>query len=261
MQADVYKLTKSTAIKCILAITTVSAVIMTIIAYLVPQGKVEANLTGLGFMFSDVNLVSILGAVIAGLLICSDFDNKIIHDAIATGNGRGAIITSKAIVYGCALVIILLPYAIVTGIALSTGSTFNMGSIAVGYLNLLTSNGSTPYAASDIWRLASVLFTLMIVYVEQLSICVPLALLLKKPVLVVAVYYGFSILITQLARLSASYEVFDRIFSLTPYGGNYTMVTLNTGTDDMVKAIIVSFIFIIGMVAVAYGTFRKAEIK
>ncbi len=261
IQADLFKLRKSKAIYILLGITTLSAIAMAVMAYLIPQGKIEASMTGIGFMFSDINMISILGGVIAGVYICGDFDNKTIHDAIANGCSRGTVIVSKAAIFGFAVAFILLPYAIITGIALSTGSEFNMGSVAVGFLRILTSENTTAFSASDICKLLAVMLTLMIVYVAQLSICIPLAFMLKKPVLVVPIYYGFSILSAQLMRLSDSSPVFDRIFSCTPYGGNYAFVTMDTGTGDLVKAIVVSLVFIIVMLAVTYSAFRKSEIK
>ncbi|QWU16171.1 ABC-2 family transporter protein [Paenibacillus sophorae] len=261
IQADLFKLHKSKAIKILLGITTLSAVAMAVMAYLIPQGKIEASMTGIGFLFSDINMISILGGVLAGLYICSDFDNKTIHDAIANGCSRGAVILSKATVLGLALAFILLPYAIITGIALSTGSEFSMGSVAVGFLHVLTSGEGTAFSAAGIWKLLAVTLTLIIVYAAQLSICVPLAFVLKKPIFVVAINYGFSIISAQLIKLSESSPVFDRIFSSTPYGGNYAFVTLDTGTGDMVRAIAVSLIFIIVMLAVTYSAFRKSEIK
>lgn len=259
--ADIYKLCKSNTLKIVLGITTISAIIMAVMAYLIPQGKIDASMTGIGFMFSDINMISILGAVIAGIFICGDFDNKTIHAAISSGSGRGAIIVSKAIVFCGALTLILLPYAIITGIALSIGSEFNMGSVGVGFLHLLTAEGGTAFSTPEIWKLLAVMLALLIVYAAQLSICIPLAFVLKKPVLVVAIYYGFSILSAQLMRLSDSSPVFDRIFSCTPYGGNYPFMTLDTGMGDMVKAIAASLIFIIVMLAVTYSAFRRTEIK
>jgi len=261
IQADVYKLRKSASIKVLLAITTISAVLMAVIAYLIPQGKIEENLSGIGFMFSDINVISILGAVTAAVLICGDFDTKTFHAAIANGSSRASIIFSKTTVFCMAILFILLPYVITTGITLSTGSEFSMGSVAVGFLNMITTETGRAFTTSDIWKMLAVMLTLIIVYIAQVSICVPLAFMLKKPVLVVAIYYGFSILTAQLARLSQSSEVFDRIFSCTPYGGNYTFITLASNTGDIIKAIIVSFIFIMVMLAITYSTFRKSEIK
>jgi ABC-2 type transport system permease protein len=261
IQADVYKLRKSMAIKILTGITTVSAAIMAVFAYLIPQGKIDASMTGIGFMFSDINIISILGGIIAGVIICGDFENKTIHDSIANGCSRVAVIISKASVLGFALAFILLPYAIITVVSIGIGSQFSMGSAAVGFLHLLTSESATAISVSEVWKMFAVMFTLVIVYIAQLSICVPLAFMLKKPIFVVAIYYGFSILTAQLIRVSESSPVFDRIFSLTPYGGKYAFVTLDTGTGDMVKAIAVSLIFMSLMLAVTYIAFRKSEIK
>lgn len=259
--ADLFKLRKSMAIKVLFGITAVSAMVMTLMAYLIPQGKVDANMTGIGFLFSDINIISILGAVIACVFISGDFDNKTIHDAVANGHSRGAIIISKATVSFCALAIILLPYAIITGIALSTGSGFSMGSVALGFLHILTTEGGTVFSVSELWKLSAVMLTLVIVYAAQLSITVPLALVLKKPVLVIVIYYGFTLLCAQVAGLGESSTVLNRIFAGTPYGSEYTLVTLDTGTGDIFQAISVSLIFIVVMLAVAYSTFRRAEIK
>jgi len=84
---------------------------------------------------------------------------------------------------------------------------------------------------------------------------------LKKSVLVVAIYYGITIFCAQLMGLRGSSTMFDRIFACTPFGGNYTFVTLNSGTGDILKAISVSLIFMIVMLAAAYCAFRKSEIK
>lgn len=259
--ADLYKIHKSMAIKIIFGITTVSAVVMAVMAYLIPQGKIDASMTGLGFLFSDISVMGILGAVIAGVFICGDFDNKTISDAIANGSSRFAVIVSKAIIFCITIVFILLPYAIVTGIGLGTGYKFGMGSVAMGFLHLLTIEAGRAFSATDIWKLVAVMLTLMIVYVAQLSICIPLALVLKKPILVVAINYGFSILFGQLMGLKNSSKVFDRVFAFTPYGGNYPFVTLDTETGDIFKAIFVSLIFVTAILALTYGAFRKSEFK
>ncbi|MHA6534177.1 ABC transporter permease [Paenibacillus sp. BAC0078] len=259
--ADLYKLRKSLAIKILFGITTISAVAMAFIAHLIPQGKVDESMTGIGFLFSDVNVISILGAVIAGVFICGDFDNKTIHNAIATGSSRVAVIISKTIVFCMALGFILLPYAIITSIALGTNSEYSMGSVAMGFLHVLTSGAGSGLSASGVLKLLGLSLTLMIVYMAQLSITVPLAFVLKKPVLVVAIFYGFSILCGQLGGLAERYPGFDRIFAATPFSGNYSLMTINTGTGVIFKAIAVSLIFLLVMLAITYSVFRRTEIK
>lgn len=261
IQADLYKLRKSAPIKVLLAITTISAIIMAVMAYLIPQGKIDPNLTGLGFMFSDVNVISILGAVMAAVLICGDYDSRTFHDAVASGSSRASIILGKTVVFCFSILCILLPYIITTGIVLGTGSKFSMGSVAVGFLNMITTEAGKALTAAEIWKIAEIILSITLVYIAQVSICIPLAFTLKKPVLVVAIYYGFSILTAQLGRLSESSKWFDRIFSCTPYGGNYTFLTLASETGEIVKALAVSLIFILLMLIVTYSLFRKSEIK
>ena len=261
IQADLFKLRKSMAIKILFSMTAAGAIIMATIAYLIPLGKVETRMTGLGFMFSDINMISILGGVIAAIIVCGDFENKTIHDAIASGSSRAAVIVSKTAVLALALTIILLPYVLVASIALGTGAEFSMESVATGFLHILTTEGGSVFSSSEAWKLAAASLVLILVYIAQLSICVPLAFVLKKPIFVVAIYYGFSILCGQLMSIKGSSPVFDRLFSLTPYGGNHVFMSLNTGTGDLIKTLPVSFIFILIVLAVTYSLFRKTEIK
>lgn len=259
--ADLFKLRKSMAIKILFMIATVSAVLVGVVAYLVPRGTIPASSTGSWFLFSDVNMISLLGAVIAGVYICGDFENKTIHDAIANGCSRGEVIVSKAVAFSFAIAFLLLPYEIVTGIGLCTGSKFSMGSIAVGFLNLLTTGAGTTISAAVLGRSLVIMLTLIIVYVAQLTVCVPLAIFLKKPVFVVAIYYALTILSAGLASLRGSSTLFDIIFGCTPFGGNYSLVNLSTETGGIFKAIFVSLIFIIVILAITYLGFRKSEVK
>jgi ABC-2 type transport system permease protein len=259
--ADLFKLRKSPVIKISFIITAISAAVTAVMAYLIPQGSIDVKMAGMGFLFSDISMMGILGAAVAGTFICGDFDNKTIHDAIAGGCSRWAVIVSKAAVFFCSIAFLLIPYIISACISLSTGSKFSMGSVVLGFLNLMTTDSAKTLSAAEIWKLAAVILTLIIVYISQLSICIPLALVLKKPVLVVAINYGFSILCGQLIALKGSSKVFDNIFALTPYGGSYIFTSLSTGMEDILKAVLVSLIFIILMLALTYGAFRKSEIK
>lgn len=261
VRADLFKIRKSIAIKILFAITAVSATAMAVLAYLIPKGKIDASMAGIGFMFSDADIISILGAVLAGIFICGDFENKTIHNSIACGNSRGAVIISKTVTFFCAAAFILLPYAIVTGIALATGSKFGMGSVAVGFLKLLCTEAGKAFTASEILKLLAVMLTLIIVYLGRLSICIPLALVSKKPILVVAVFYGITILVPNLSAVIAKYSALDHILACTPFGNDYGFLTLSSGTGDIFNAIAVSLICTVVMGALTYLAFRKSEIK
>jgi ABC-2 type transport system permease protein len=261
IRADLFKMFKSSAIKVLFAITLLCAVTMTIIAYMIQKGQISLQSTGVGFLFSDINVVSILGAVIAGIFICGDYENKTIHNSITCGYSRGYIVVSKAVVFFSGVMFILIPYIITVIVALFTGFKFSMGSVSTAFLHILTQEAGIAFQADDILKLLIIMFTILIVYLAQLSICVPIAITLKKPVFVVAIYYALSITCGQLSSLMNSSELLKNIFLCTPFGGNYLMLTLKSGAGDIVKALLVSVIFIIVMLVVTYGLFRKTEIK
>lgn len=261
IKADLFKLRKSMAIKIIFAIAAIGALTMVIMAYLIQKGKLNTGTTGIGFMFSDANMVAILGAVLAGIFICGDFDNRTIHEAIVNGNSRCKVVISKSIVFFISCLVILFPYFIVTGIAIKTGYKFNMGGISVGFLNLITTEGGKAISSSQGLKILSIMFGMIFIYIAQLSVCIPFAIGLKKPVIVVAIFYGITILSPQLAKLEASYKAFKNIIECTPYGNKYFFMTLNTGAGDIVKAFIVSLICIIIMLAITCFAFKRAEIK
>lgn len=256
---DAYKLWKSTAIRVLIAITTVSAGLVTWFAHQISEGSLDAGLSGIAFMFTDMNVISILGAVLATIVICGDFDNKMIQHAISGGISRGAIIGGKAAILAIAVIVLLLPYGLVTGLAISSGADFSLGKASIGFVNLLTSGPELGMAG--MWKLMAVMLIMMLVYVAQISICLPLALLLRKPVLVIVIYYGFSILTGQLLSISGQYVWFDRLFGLTPYGGRHIFLSLDSGAGDMMQAVTVSLAFFAAMMALTYVMFKKAEIK
>ncbi|KOF56770.1 hypothetical protein AGR56_08835 [Clostridium sp. DMHC 10] len=261
IKADLFKLRKSMAIKILLGITTVSSIAMIMMAYLLQQGKLSASASGLGFMFSDANMISILGAGVASIIICGDFDNRTIHEAIVNGNSRVKVVISKSITFCCGLFIILLPYIIVTAIAISTGYKYNMGQVSVGFLNIITLEAGKAISTSQVWKLLIIMLALAILYAAQLSICIPFAISFKKPVVVVPVYYGIVLFCTQLSRLEKTSKVFKNIYELTPYEGKYSLMSLSAGTNDIIKAIAVSLAFMIIMLTITCFVFRKAEIK
>lgn len=257
--ADLYKLRKALAMKILFLIMLFAAIGMSIIAYLVGKGQLSSSMTGIGFLLSDVHMISLIGAAAAGMFICGDFDNRTIHDAIANGYSRGEILYSKALVFLLASMFLLLPYFAATLIAIGTGANFSMDSASLGFLHLITANVSL--ASSSIGKLIVLMLTLLIVYAAQLSICIPMALGFKRPVVVIIFYYAFTLLSAQLGSLKASSKSLGDIFSLTPYEWGYSLINLNTSSSYILQDILVSLIFIFVMLAVTYFIFRKSEIK
>jgi ABC-2 type transport system permease protein len=258
--SDLYKIRKSAAMKVLFAIASVSAIAVAVMAFFMARGTLSKNLSGINFLLSDISMMSLLGAVAAGVFVCGDFDNRSIHEAIANGNSRAAVVVSKAASFGTAVLFILLPYVIVTAASIGTGSPFNMG-VSMGFMNLLTTEAGKSLSAADIGKLIFCIVSLVAVYLGQLSVCVLFAMVFKKPVVVVAVNYGLSILVGQLQSIKNASRVFYHIFAVTPFGGSYDLINLGTSCGDLAKAIGVSAAFSAVMLLITFFAVRKSEIK
>lgn len=259
--SDLYKLRKSTAMKVLLGIAIICAVTVAIMAFEIYKGSISKNLLGINFLLSDISMVNILGAVIAGVFICGDFDNRSIHEAIANGNSRGALLVGKTLSFITALLAVILPYAIVTGVAIGTGSKFSMGTATAGFAHLLTNEAGKNFTAAMTGKLLLVMLTLIIVYIGQLSLCILFSILFKKPVVVVALSYVLGILSGQLQTLKNASKVFERVISCTPFLGDYNFLSIDSSSGDLFKAAAVSILFAAVILLITYFIFRKSEIK
>lgn len=260
IKADLYKMRKSMAMKVLFLMTLLCSIIMTIMSYSIASGSISDTYSGIAFLFSDANMISILGAVLAAIFICGDFDNKVISTEISSGSSRISVITSKIISYFIAIFIIMIPYIVVSVAGVISGSEFSMGQ-GVGFLNLLQSGEGASLSVNDILKLIVVAFVLAVVYLGQFIICVPIAFKIKKPVIVVAVYYGFSIVAAQISNLATKSDALNNVLSLTPYGGKYSFLTLESSRGNIVKALVVSIVFAAIIGAISYLLFRKEEVK
>lgn len=65
IQADIYRVLHSTTIKILLTMTTVFSVILFGGMYLVANGTINQDLTNIIFLASDMNMVTLIGAVLA----------------------------------------------------------------------------------------------------------------------------------------------------------------------------------------------------
>ncbi|GAB0171095.1 ABC transporter permease [Lysinibacillus sp. CTST325] len=256
VRAYLYKTTKSKIFWVLLALTTCSATAMFSIAYGIGNNSINESISNVGFLLSDMNTMSIVGAVLATTLICSDFDTKNIHHPIISGFARIQIVISKAIVFWILLIVLVSPYIIVTIIGLSMDSTFSMGGKAAGFLSILTSTTSGSFG-----EYVTIMCTMTIVYLAQLTTCIFLAFALRKSVLVVAAYYMMSMFFGQVASFQDSFEMIDKVLSFTPYSAEYLTINLSMSKGDIISAVFICVIFIVVIIYLTFVTFRKAEIK
>lgn len=261
IRADLFKLRKSTSIHISMAIVWLCAAAMTIISYLITQGHVGMEISGTASLFADAAMISIIGSVIAAIFICGDYENKIMNNAILGGSGRGTVVLAKSIVYFIMIALLVLPYGVVTVIAILSGYEFAAPFVPSVFLELMANEAGMALSAAVILKLITITLTMMLVYASQLSISLLLAFVLKRPVFVVGLSVILSMLLAQATQLKDTIPLLGNILALTPFALGYPDLTLNAGAGDFINAIAVSLFFMAIMLVITYFTFRRSELK
>ncbi|SHI58086.1 ABC-2 type transport system permease protein [Clostridium cavendishii DSM 21758] len=259
--SDLFKLFKSTAVKVSFFITSMCAVSLIIVSRLSANGTLEEKVTVNTIFLSDVFVMSIIGAVIAGIFICSDFENKTVNAAISCGYGRGTILVSKSIVYFLVMAIMLLPYSIGTIIAFVSGIKFGTLVIPSVFMDIFSNKAGLEISVNVIFKMLAIILTLTIVYASRLSICVLLAFILRRPVFVVGTGFGLAFVFDFIVVVKDKLGVFGKLLEYNPFAQNYPVLTMASGAGTILKAIVCSIVFIIIILSITYIIFRRTEIK
>lgn len=258
IRADLYSIRKSKVIKILFCIVSVCSITMAVVSHLMAVGKVSLDSAGNASALGEPMMMSLIGAVLAGVFICGDFENKTIHDAISCGSGRRTIIVSKAISYFIVIAFMMIPYFVVTiiGVCMDFEYTLYMRS---SFLGILSNVSSIEVASQMIFKILAITLTLMLVYASQMSICVALSFLIRKSILTVGICFGIPLLINLIMGLGNNVQILADFFSYTPFTMGY--ITLDAAASDFIKPIVVSIGFIIVLLAITYSGFRKSEVK
>lgn len=262
IQADLYKLKKSKPIKILFLIMWAAAAIVTLVSYLVAQGKVGIEISGPISGLSDVMTIAIVGPFLAGIYICSDFSNKSINDAISScGISRGVVIISKAIVLYLLVLLMILPYAVVTIIAFSTGAEFSEPFSASIFLHILANQIELDLTGAVFGKMLVIMFVMMLAYASQMSIGILLAFIVRKTSLVIFLGFGIILVLQILGGLGTEISFIENILSFTPFSVNNQVLIMDVEVDVILKAIGISLLFIVWILSITNGVFRKSEIK
>ncbi|MFF5995128.1 hypothetical protein AAGS61_10265 [Lysinibacillus sp. KU-BSD001] len=256
LNANLYKARKMKTIWMLLALSIFCATMLLIIAYGVGNGKMDTSVSSIGFLFSDMNMLTIIGAILATSLIGTEFETKNIHHPIISGYSRFQIVMAKAFTYWMLLIILITPFLIASMIALLSGETFSLGPNLAGFLSIVTSDidAATP-------KVISVLIVMTVVYLAQLSFAIFLAFWLKKAIFVITLYYMFSALTGQIAMYPDTFTILNKLISLTPFNGEFIVMNPSLTSGELTTALIISIIFMGIMTALSWIYFRKAEVK
>lgn len=260
IHVDLFSLRRIKVIKVLFVIMLLAALSMVLVSYLAAAGYIGRELPGYVTGLTDMMAMSITGPLAAGVFICSDFENKTIQAAVSCGFGRGTLIVSKSISLFLVIIVFLLPYSIITAIAFSTGYAFGAPYAPSVYLGILSNAPYMAFTAQVLSKMIIVMLILMVVYAAKMSILVLLAFSVRKPVLVTGI--GFCIMLFgQMFADGSNSFIVKEILSYTPFEQGYWVLTMDAGAGTQLKAVIVSIAFIILMLSITYGIFKKAELK
>ena len=268
LKCEFIKLAKNTSFKITLAIVWI---VSAAFGFAVTQNISDYadyyecfdGLNGMLNDFADSAMYAVIGAVMAALFICADFENRTIQESITCGNSHLNIVAGKILVYTLSLVVICLPYPLIFGgmIAARTGwGVANCGAAGAALVGKLMLFFVTVFFS----YLPMILF---FVFVSFLVRKVGVSFAVNIPVMLVgnrvlAMYMrsfdGESNLITKLYDYSL-FGLCDKIFTyMNVYGKNVMIgVTWQHCFPIIAAGIAWAVVLLIGTVAV----FQKIDLK
>lgn len=261
VHAEFYKLQKSIGLKICFLLSCISGASLIYISHCIAIGSMGIEVKSTASGLTEIVIVSLLGSLMTGILICSDFETKSIHDAVACANGRMSVVLSKTLMYIIYMIMLLLPYMVATLIGFCSGAKFSTPFVASVYIQMLSDVTGKSVAAGTVGKIILISLVSMIVSAARLSVCIPVAFKIRKPVAVLAIGFAFNALIDLVIGLFKNVPVISDILTFTPFSRKFILVTVHTTTGILIKAVICSIIFIAVMAVVTYISFKKDEIK
>ena len=255
-KATMYRMVKSTGMRVAVGLTAVAAVLYYSCAFMIAEGKIDisqaGSITGLG----DAMMLWLFGALAVSLLIGSDFEHKTIHGAIRFG--RRKMVLNYMLAYLVLVTVLVLPYTIGSLVCVCSGADFTG---AEGTVISLYLGNVFAYEEGMAGKLVLSYLAGLAVYIGQLSICVPVAVKVKKPVVVTAFGFFFGMIAALISTLASKVELLDNIYQLTPYRYGMAQTGVGAETGDMWMGIAVSLVFTALMGVVSWLVLKKADIK
>lgn len=249
IRCEFLKLRKSMAFKVILVIIFVYGTMMTItnIIQVTPTTPTNGISAFLFALAEQSSIVIIMGAVMAGIFICTDFENRTLQNAIACGHSRMTLLISKAIAYFLSMSLIMIPYPIIIGVSISIHNGFGMSLSFEILLKLLLS-----------------MISIIFINIVGLSVCVFLAFMIRKSGAVIGSCIGvlalINVVIGVLSRVSNEIQPVLKYFpSITGLGNSVLTQQANYGV--FISAIFISLLYMGIILVITGGIFRRAELK
>lgn len=259
LKATAYRLRKTGAVKICILISCVAAVLYFVLVHNIATGAMDVSMAGSVSGLCDALIMWLTGSLAVGVIFCTDFQTKSIHCAIANRHGRGGVIKAYMILYIAMILILILPYTLLSVGCLVAGVDFSGAEPAmtsIYLMNLLDTNADASFVKIILVYIASA-----VNYVACISICIPIAIKVKKPVVITAIGFMIGMLTALICSLAEKAAVLKGIMRCLPYYYGANQVNAQSGYGTILLSFIVSVIFMSVMAFLSYLLFRKEDIK
>ncbi|BBF44928.1 hypothetical protein lbkm_3668 [Lachnospiraceae bacterium KM106-2] len=262
IKADFYSIFHRKSFYIMFGLMVVCAFAFVATSYGVESGALGKSAIGTASGFMDTMILNIVGPILAAIFICSDFQNKTIHDMVLQ-NGRRKIVWAKMVPYAGVIAIMLLPYALFTLIGCLSGGKFSVmfaNSVDSSYMTMLANETKIAFDGKTVVKLFLVLVVIALIYISRMSICLLLSVLIKRPVAVVGIGIIVELLLSLVAVAGADSKAVTSAIDWTPF----LMLRKNNLTAsvaDLLKTAGTSLVFITIILNITTGIFIKAEVK
>lgn len=258
LNADFFKLSRSISPWTVFILSILSAIIFTASSHYVSTGSLSLEAaSGTLSLFSETQMIALLGSIAAGICLTTDFENKIIENAVSGGHSRNTIIINKIISFFILIALLYLPYIIITVIFAFTDTAFS-GFIPTPTLNILAGAAEQEVTAGLLGKIILISGLSLLIFFSQLMISMFYMFLFKKAVLVIVATYMTSLILGPISSLN---DTVHSVITYTPYGIDLSRLTLEMSGKFVTKSVIICLLFIFIFYLVSFLIFRKAEVK
>ena len=261
IKADIYKLSKMNVVRISMLASTVCALVVAFMLHGVYKGTYSLEASSAFALVSDTMIIPILGSVLTGTLICGSFESKNIHDEIACGYGRIAIVITKAVSISLFVILLSLPYVLIAAIGFASDIGFGvyMG-VPSAFFNILSNVAGVEITSANIFKSVVLCILITLAYIAKLSICIPVAFKATKTVVVIMTGFVTTFAFDIISALTKDIDGISSFLKYLPYSMTYNL-TLDCSIKVMIQSILSSILFILYMLWITYKMFKKAEIK
>src|SRR5699024_8877750 len=203
LRGDLYAILRTGPVLLCLAVSVLAAALYTWLQHSLAVGDLGPEAASGVQVLSDALMVSLMGPLLFGALVAQPFETKSVHNSLLA-SGRGAFVGAKTLLTAAAVTALSLPYGIAALIGLATGEEF------------------AP---------------------AILSVCLPLAFRLRRPLVVMAVGFVWGFLADLIGTTAAGVDGLDALVRLTPFAQDHAPAPDSTA-GDMVGTLAVSLGFI-----------------